>query len=185
MDRTKRQWAQLKSESPDHDIVLVDLKQRFQRLKNLRGYFTENTIEAELDCPKGFPVQSIQEMHSDGALVYCTKSETFYIAIEYEDAQKAKSRYAEHLAGYYVRNEIDCVIYIIRQPNLRNVLMEIDESLSRGRNSKLFIGELPNVLDPTKTLTFQNFRKEIFQPRKKNYLAYSLYKIMKLGQDDS
>jgi len=162
-DRTQRQWAQLKSDSPDHDVVLTDIRRRFLELKNLRQFITENAIEAELDCSKGLPVHAFQEMHSDGAAVYIAKGETFYIAIEYEDAQKAKARYAEHLAAYYVRNEIDCVIYVVREPSLRNVLVEVDESLSHDRNSKLFVGNLADVLNPKKSLIFKNSHKEIFQ----------------------
>jgi len=160
-NRIQRQWAQLKSDAPDHDVVLVDLRKRFLNIKNVHHFITENAIEAELDCPDGFPVQPFLEMHCDGAIVYKSKGETFYFAVEYEATQKSKPRYEEHLTSYYIRNEIDGVVYIVTDPHIRTVLTKIDRSLSQDGKSKVFVGDIKHVLSSRKNLCFENCNKEV------------------------
>lgn len=160
-NRIQRQWAQLKSDSADHDVVLVDLRKRFLSVKNVHHFVTENAIEAELSCPENLPVQPFLEMHCDGVIIYRSKGETFYFALEYEATQKAKPRYEEHLASYYIRSEIDGVIYVVKEPHIRTVLSQIDRGLSQGGKSKVFVGELKNVLNTKRNLAFENCNEEV------------------------
>jgi hypothetical protein len=162
-ERIGRQWAQLKSDSPEHDVVLVDLRKRFLQIDNVHHFITENAIEAELDCPDGFPVKPFLEMHCDGAVIYKSKGETFYFAVEYEATLKSKPRYEEHLTSYYIRTEIDGVIYIVKDTRIQSVLAKIDSHLCQGGTSKVFIGESMNVLNPRKKLIFENCNEEVLQ----------------------
>jgi hypothetical protein len=157
LPRIERPWAQLKSDSPDHDTVLIDIRKRFLDCRNVQSFITENGIEAELDCPKGLPIQAFLEMHSDAAITYKNNDEIFHLAIEFEDAQKKRSRYEEHLTGYYVRNEIDGVIYIVKEPSLAKLLSEVDQTFCQGRPSKIFFGSLEDVLNPKEPLCFQSY----------------------------
>jgi hypothetical protein len=160
-DRIGRQWSQLKSDSPEHDVVLVELRKRFLSIKNVQHFITENAIKSELNCPDNFPVKPFLEMHSDGAIIYKSKGESLYLALEYEATLKSKPRYEEHLTSYYIRNEIDGVIYVVRDSHIKKVIAAIDRRLSQDGSSKVFIADMKNVLNRRQNLIFENCNEEV------------------------
>ena len=161
--RTERQWAQLKSDSPDHDLVLVDIRNRISKSPKVASYFTENAIEAGLMDSATFPADPFLEMHSDAAIMFRASQKLWNIAIEYEDAQKTKERYASHLNSYCLKKEIHVVLYIVKEPALRNLLSELDRGLCQGHSSKIFFGLLSDVLESDKNLHFPNNTGNLLQ----------------------
>ncbi len=159
--RIHNSWTQLKSESRNHDAVLVDIRNRFIKCNQVLSYFTENAIESSFDCPPAFPLRSFIEMHVDAAIIFQAKGKTFNIAIEYEDSQKGSERYTKHFTAYYIRNEIHGVIYIAKEPTLLTRLAELERPLSQNRRSKVFFGKLADVLNTNNKLRFFNNAKDI------------------------
>lgn len=160
-ERIRFQWRQLKSDTRHHDIVLVDIKKRFTGCERVLSYFTENAMESALDCPPSFPVKSFVEMHADAGIIFKVKDRTFNMAIEYEASPKSADKYIAHFTAYNIRNEIQGVIYIVKEPSLRKRLAEIEKPLSQNRRPKVFFGDLSDVLNPDKKLTFINNTQDI------------------------
>ncbi len=161
--RTERQWAQLKSDSPDHDVVLVDIRNRLSKSPKVVRYYTENAIEAGLLDSKFFPADPFLEMHSDAAIIFKTDGKAWYIAVEYEDVQKSRERYTSHLNSYYLKKEIHGVLYIVKETALKNLLAKVDKDFCQEQSSKVFFGYLAEVLNPDKQLHFLNNTGNLFQ----------------------
>jgi len=144
--RIERSWTQLKSDSANHDIVLVDIRHRLTKSQKVARFFTENAIESGLTGDSTFPSEPFLEMHSDAAIIFKYNGKSFNVAIEYEDSLKSESRYQAHLNSYYLKKEIHGVLYITKEQSLRENLARLDKPLCRDRSSKVFLGNLVDVL---------------------------------------
>ena len=159
--RVKRRWIQLKSDSPLHDVKLLDIRRRLLKSKKVELFLTENALESKLDSPCDFPVDAFVEMHSDGAIIFKNNDRKFNVAIEYENSSQGSPRYEEQFMEYYADHDIKGVIYIVNGKSLYDRLKKIDLQFCTNRKSKLFFGEISEVLNSEGTLEFPNNTGEV------------------------
>ena len=161
--RLERSWKQLKSESVQHDIALVDIRRRLQRSRKVLKIVTENGLESSFDCPAGLPLQPFIEMHSDAAIIFKNYGKTFNVALEFENSSQNRTHYEKHFRGYHLRHQVHAVIYIVRETSWVLRLAEIERACSQSEQSKIFFGTLEQVLNLSAPLYFKNSTGEILK----------------------
>jgi len=159
----KRQWRQLKSEAPGHDLTLVDIRRRLIKCGKVLTYLTENAIEAEFDCPVDFPIRPFLEAHSDGAILFRHNGKHFFLAIEYENSPQNSDLYRRRFLDYHLKRDVHGVIYITRDRSLKERLMALDRKQPDITHSKFFFTDLAEVLRSETKLRFSNVQGDILE----------------------
>lgn len=148
----------LKSDSPFHDMDLLDVIERFNKLKIVNEIIHENVLRSCSELENLEETREFVWLRSD-ALVYLRgPSFSANIALEYDRADKATSRYRDKFESYYRKKKIHAVLFISKRSESMNRLKQIDAEACQGSKSKIYFCRLSDVISETESLTFTNHR---------------------------
>ncbi len=146
-----------KSESPIHDLRIIEVFLRLEKLKTFRFFYSENLLQSSLALAQDQDTRDLVKLQADGALLLDGPDGRSYVyGIEFEISKKSPERYREKLAAYYLARGIDGVIYICSEREIVNSLARIDEELRGERDSILYFGFENEVLKSKEKIYFKN-----------------------------
>ncbi len=143
-----------RSNSIEHDLLLVDIKNIFASKKMVKAYYTENQIQTYFDFRSEDNLQPFQEMQSDACLILQKNDfDPIHVALELELSVKATERYRQKIREAYYLNVFG-IIYICKDNFLIKKLQKIDEEVREERRTKIYFSTLDEILSSQEELTF-------------------------------
>ena len=143
-----------RSNSIEHDLFLVDIKNIFASKKMVKAYYTENQIQTYFDFRSEENLQPFQEMQTDACLILQKNDfDPIHVALELELSVKATERYRQKIREAYYLN-IFGIIYICKDNFLIKKLQKIDEEVREERRTKIYFSTLDEILSSQEELTF-------------------------------
>lgn len=147
-----------KSDSVEHDLCLVDLRAKFQRLSLVNNYLTENMLQG---CEKFSSMEAIRPFvvnNTDAAFELKGKSKKIWIGLEFENSEKAHERYVRKLVNYYSNDKVQIIFYVCGSPRVRVAVADAERAMIGDRSPKCYYALLSDVLKTESNCTFVDIR---------------------------
>lgn len=147
-----------KSDSVRHDIVLIGLRDRLQRLRTVTNYFTENMLQA---CGKFSEIEDTQpfvQMNSDAALEITRNGDKFLVGLEFETSEKARERYIRKLVSYYTNGRTPVILYVCENPRIKAAVAQAEAEMIGKNSPRCHYALLSDVLASAGGCTFEDLR---------------------------
>jgi hypothetical protein len=138
--------VELKSDSPKHDLFLVDFRDALLRTRKLKKYLTENQIQTwGRHNPSPF-VRACVSQNADAYIMVDIDGENIEAAIEYEAHQKNDKKYAKLVESYYSRLEIQNVFFVAENSSIIEKVKAIEKEKAGDNEPKFCYCLAKNVL---------------------------------------
>jgi len=152
-----------KSESIVHDLHMVDLAIRMERLTQFNKLLPENLLQSSTALIQDPFLGDLVRAQSDGALYVTGKSGRGYLfALEMELSDKSLDRYKEKLSAYYLMKGIQGVLYVCSDQRVIAPLVKADEEIRKERESVLHFALEADALASSNKITFRNAKSGSF-----------------------
>jgi hypothetical protein len=148
-----------RSDSIEHDLVLVDLRRRIQKLTSVTNYLTENMLQAckrfsELDATRPFVLNN-----TDAAILIARKGKNVVAGFEFENSEKAKERYVRKLVSYYADPRSPVIFYVCENERIRSAVVQAEKDMIGNQDPRCFYANLTDVLNESADCTFTDSGK--------------------------
>jgi hypothetical protein len=127
-----------KSDSVNHDLGLVLVRERLEQTKQVQQYLSESMLQNCNDLANSEKFREFSIINSDAALEINTSNRTFNIALEYEISDKQESRYSKKLTEYYFSPTIALVFYICKNNRVEKLIRAVDLEVGKKHRAKVF-----------------------------------------------
>jgi hypothetical protein len=127
-----------KSDSVNHDLGLVLVRERLERTTMVKQYLSESMLQNCSDLSEEEEFLEFSNANSDAALDIDTTRHQFQMAVEYEISSKQAARYITKLTDYYFCRNIDLVLYICGNASIEKLIRKADAEVRGERGSKVF-----------------------------------------------
>lgn len=152
-----------KSESIAHDMCLVDLAFRMEKLTQYSKLLPENILQSSSALSQDTFLGDLSRAQSDGALYVTGKSgRVILFALELELSTKNVERYKSKLSAYYLAKGIRGVLYVCADQTIMSLLTKADEEIRTDRDSILHFTLLADALADCDKITFRNAKSGSF-----------------------
>lgn len=145
-----------KSDSVNHDIGLVDMRERLEKSKMLIEYVSESVLQSCGGFKESEKFRAFSILNSDAALLIQTPKSTYQVALEYEASDKVESRYSKKLVDYYFAPSVDAVLYICGSGRIENLVRRADLDAGKKFEAKVFTCLENHARSDLESLTFLN-----------------------------
>lgn len=146
---------QLTSEVPFHDLILLDIRNRFESLKTVKRFYSENVLQASYKLAEDEEYKPFIELRSDAVIeVFLQDKFRYVVPIEFEASLKTKGRNQSKILDYYIKYDGDAVLLISKDETILKSLAKTDKEISQEFKPKLYFALLSDVLRPSETITF-------------------------------
>jgi hypothetical protein len=152
-----------RSDSINHDLGLVVLRERLEKLKMVDNYFSESMLK---NCPDLSGSEKYREFsiaNSDAALAIDTIKDQFQVAVEYEISDKKKSRYVDKLVDYYFSPSVALVLYVCGNARIEKLIRAADSEIGGKHKAKVLTCLEANFHKSDGYLPFTNRNNAIFK----------------------
>jgi hypothetical protein len=147
-----------KSDSVDHDLALVSIRNRIQKLPTITNYFTENMLQACGHFLESNETRPFVNNNTDAVIEITKDRRKLLVGLEFESSEKAKERYVRKLVSYYSDGRVPIILYVCTSSRIRNAVAQAEVEVVRSRVPKCFYSSLSDVLAPTQACTFTDAR---------------------------
>ncbi|MBF0362732.1 MAG: hypothetical protein HQK49_17065 [Oligoflexia bacterium] len=147
---------QLRSENVIHDIQLVDIQERFNRLTMVLEYHTENYLRSNCDHARIVLKEYLNNINSDALLKIKFSQSEHYVPLEYEREQKVAKRYENLFLDYYLNSKVPAVLYIAENEKVLKKMVEVATNVSSGFPPKIFFIPYDKLMANDQSVTFIN-----------------------------
>lgn len=147
-----------KSDSVEHDVELVNVRNRLRALRSVEAYYTENMLQACENFSGTDALAAFRKQNTDVALKIRKNGKTSVVGLEFERSEKAFDRYAKKLFSYYSDSRTAVILYVCRSPAVQRVVARAEESIVGLNRPRCFYALLPDVLQPNEKCIFKNLR---------------------------
>lgn len=153
-----------KSESPQHDIRLGDLRFEFERLKCFDSFLPENLLSSSTELQKDHELATLCEMNPDAALfIEELNGLRKMYAVEFEMSKKSPDRYHRKLLGYYTRHVVDGVLYFCSEQQVLNAVARADIETRGSRDPKVYFALERDVLGFIDKMQFKDSELNVLE----------------------
>tara|TARA_B110001454_G_scaffold219192_1_gene251126 strand:- start:12441 stop:13184 length:744 start_codon:yes stop_codon:yes gene_type:complete len=147
----------------EHDVGLVDIRNRFAKSLMLEEYFTENMLQCFGHLHSDVRLKPLIDMKSDAAAFLKVNEKLKTVAIEYEPTKKWIDRYRDKILYYYVNTGIDFVFYICRDESTVRAIQQIERELHPEGHSKMYFILFQDVRSLAESMTLVNRNQVKFE----------------------
>jgi len=152
-----------KSDSVQHDLVLVDIMHVLKQKKIVKELYTENMLRGCIELRESKEFTAFSRLKSDGAMKIIGEKGLYNIALEYDVNPKSRERYQKKLLAYYLNRSIQGIIYICNNMQIISLLQSIDNEICKqGYYPKFYYGLIEKLISGKPELTFSNIKSDIF-----------------------
>ena len=121
---------ELRSDAPQHDLILVDIRSRFLQSKKTLKYQTENEIQTWNS--------EFRPINCDGLLTTQLGPAAVFIPIEYEGSMKKEERYEPLVKKYYQNEAFQLVAFVAENTQILQKVMNIEKEIFNWEKPKFF-----------------------------------------------
>ena len=148
---------QFESNSPRHDLDLVDIRSVLFKRENIKLYISENILQSGVELPEK-DYFSLIKHNPDAVLKVDVQGDIFTFCLEYESSMKSMQRYENFLRKYYLDGKVEAVFFIYKDKKIFDKILSLEKKIFSHRTPKLFYCSLENVLSAEDKITFFNFQ---------------------------
>jgi hypothetical protein len=152
-----------KSDSVNHDLGLVVLRKRLEKVKMVANYFSESMLQNCSELSGSEKYREFSVVNSDAALAIDTTKNQFQAALEYEISDKKKSRYNTKLVDYYFSPSVALVLYVCGNARIEKLIRAADLEVGAKHKAKVFTCLEENFHKADGYLPFTNRNNAIFK----------------------
>lgn len=146
-----------KSESPEHDMRLTEIRMVFEKLNLFNSFISENLLQSSKALAEDANFRDLKLLQSDGALrLKDAQGQTYLYATELEISRKSIDRYEEKISSYYKAGGIDGVIYICADQGIMTLIAQVDKKVCPLKESIVYLGMESDVLKCSSVMFFKN-----------------------------
>jgi hypothetical protein len=148
------------SESAEHDVRLVRIHSRFEKLTLYADFLSENVLQSSSVLKDKAEYRDLINIQADGALVLKDPNGRRYLyAVELEVSRKAIERYQKKLTAYYRVGGIDGVIYVCADQEIKDLIAKVDREIRTTKDSIVYLADESSVLNSQGKMFFKNVER--------------------------
>ena len=147
-----------KSDSVEHDLELVILRNRLQLIQSVTGYYTENMLQACEDFDNAELFAPFKNQNTDVVMEINKSGKISIVGLEFERSEKNFDRYAEKIRSYYSDPRTATIFYVCRSAKIQRAVARAELSVMKSRPPRCFYGLWENVLRVDQKCTFTNLK---------------------------
>jgi hypothetical protein len=155
--------SRIKSDSEEHDLDLLDIRNIFLRKKIVHDYYAENQIQSYINFNEDSDLNLFQRLRFD-ALAFCKRGEKeAYFGIQYERSRKNQNIIKRIMTDYYTESSLSFVLYVCENNIIETQLKKAELEVSKESDKKLYFIQFDDLKNADKVLKFKNQNNEILQ----------------------
>jgi hypothetical protein len=147
-----------KSNSVEHDIVLVDIHAKLILKKFVKRYWTENFLQSCNEVTDHDKLSIFRVFQTD-AVIYIEngKGNKLFGGIEYEASKKSKKDYVQKFTELYQNSNIALILYICKSRDIENTIKLAELEVERKKDDKkLYFVQLEEFMKDQSSVTFRS-----------------------------
>ena len=150
----------LKSDSIFHDLRLNDIRSFFLKQKCIDSYFTENELVTNDDLKENLKISSYGSARVDAVVRMVGRNRRLcHLGLEYEHTFKSKKRCREKIRSYYLRPQVEVILFIYEDRSIYHRFMEMEKEFSeQSRRPKLFFLDIKDMTLKNGEVIFTNLQ---------------------------
>ena len=154
-----------KSNSPYHDLFLVEVRQYLKTRSVVTAYLTENQIQTRGDFDTEEGLVDFKRLHCDGLLLLKAKGSgtILKVAVEFELSDKSMKDYREKLSCYYRSGSIHAVFYICKDKTTEARIKKSELDIYKSNKNKIYYLTYDQLQNEVQSVTFQSQNGSIIQ----------------------
>ncbi len=119
---------QIKSNSPQHDATLTDLRLFFSRISDCHHFISENIIRSKILEDDLSQIATFRSNRCDSAVFMTVNDQKVWLALEYERSQKSRARYIHRIKNWYQAENLPGILLVAENDSLIELMSRIDSS---------------------------------------------------------
>lgn len=147
-----------KSDSFEHDVELVSVRNRLCKFRSVASYYTENVLQACEDFSGTDLFEPFKNQNTDAAIEVRKNGKTTVVGLEFERSEKTFHRYTKKLFGYYSDERTAVVLYICKSQAIQRVVARAETSVMGSNHPRCFYALLDDVLQSNEKCIFKNLK---------------------------
>lgn len=147
---------QIKSNTPEHDLILTDLRILFCKIKECTYFIPENIIRAKYLEEELNSLSVFRSNRVDSAVLMMINSKSVWLSVEYERSQKTKLRYIKRIKSWYENENIPGVLLFAENKALVQQMSEIDVTILPHLPRKILYVIKDDTSSSSKEIKFHN-----------------------------
>jgi hypothetical protein len=144
----------VKSDSVAHDLMLVEVRRRLERLKLVTRYYTENMLQACAEFSEREALWPFVQNNTDAVLEVTRQGAKTLVALEWENSEKAQERYTRKLVSYYSDARTPAVFYVCANARIRAAVAQAEAAVGGKGPPRCFYSLIEDVLSESPSCTF-------------------------------
>jgi len=146
-----------KSNSPLHDLLLVDLKHVFSSKKMVARFWMENEIQTHSKFVEDFDLSTFRRLQVDGLVKLVNeRNDVMYSPIEFESTAKSQKRYEGKLKKFYEVDAIETVLFISQNLQIQDLVKKVERETFPHETKKFYYVLLEEIKFDSEKITFRN-----------------------------
>jgi hypothetical protein len=154
-----------KSNSPVHDLMLVDLRHVFSSKKMVARFWMENEIQTHAKFVEDFDLSTFRRLQVDGLVKLVNeKKDVMFSPIEFESTAKSQKRYEDKLKKFYEVDAIETVLFISQNVQIQDLVKKVEREKFPGISKKFYYALYDEIKFDSEKIIFRNqesFKLEI------------------------
>ena len=147
-----------KSDSFEHDVELVNVRNRLRAFRSVAGYYTENMLQACEDFSVSDSFMPFKKQNTDAAIEIRKNGKIILVGLEFERSEKIFDRYTKKLFGYYSDSRTAVILYICKSLAIQRVVARAESSVMGTNRPRCFYTLLEDVLKPNEKCIFKSLK---------------------------
>lgn len=146
-----------KSEKPQHDLILVDLRNKLSSYREIVDYLTENTLQC-FDVESFDPyLMELKEQNSDAGIQVKIANRIFWLALEFENTHQSVDKIERKITKIY-NSSINAVVFVCKSSSILDSYQCIEKKIIETTTSspKIFYQKLDVLLSAKESISFSN-----------------------------
>ena len=153
-EMNRKQW---KSDSPLHDMELVDIRYFLLKKKFVKKYVPENLLQAGVGI--SCDIKPLVKHHPDGIVKVEIDKTIYTFCLEYDAHEKSHLRYEDIFNRYYLDKSVTAVFFITREKSLLQTLVSLERRLFTKMTPKFYYCTLDDLLSGRDEIILINQKK--------------------------
>ncbi|MBY0384708.1 hypothetical protein K2X05_06075, partial [bacterium] len=146
-----------RSEKPNHDLMLVDIRRCLAKRNSVKNYLTENALQCLNVCEENEHLAAYTKANMDAALEIEISKKRYWIALEYENTLQSFEKTDKKLKRFY-ESEISAMLLVCKTKAQLMQFQNIEGEILKSRNlkSRIYGISLDALLTSTVSINFES-----------------------------
>jgi len=146
-----------KSNSPMHDLMLVDLRHVFSSKKMVARFWMENEIQTHSKFVEDFDLSTFRRLQVDGLVKLVNdRNDVMFSPVEFESTAKSQNRYFDKLKKFYEVDAIETVLFVSQNLQIQDLVKKVEREKFPLETKKFYYALFDEIKFDSEKITFKN-----------------------------